>query len=107
MFVFLYSSFYFFIFLDHRLHGLYGLLALITYQINAYGRISENIEKLIQSIDRTSKNTERILEEMKEEQKESRMAMDNYDTERNTQTGRKSEVVNIIENFLRSNFLSI
>ena len=30
-----------------------------------YGHISENIEKLIQSIDRTSKNTERILDEMK------------------------------------------
>ena len=41
-----------------------------------YGKISENIEKLIQSIDRTSKNTERILDEMKEERKESRMAMD-------------------------------
>ena len=41
-----------------------------------YGKIAENIEKLIQSIDRTSKNTERILEEMKEERKESRVAMD-------------------------------
>jgi len=42
-----------------------------------YGRISENIEKLIQSIDITSsKNTERILDEMKEERKESRMGMD-------------------------------
>jgi len=41
-----------------------------------YGRISENIEKLIQSIDITSKKTERILDEMKEERKESRMAMD-------------------------------
>ena len=41
-----------------------------------YGKISENIEKPIPSIDRTSKNTERILDEMKEERKESRMAMD-------------------------------
>ncbi len=41
-----------------------------------YGKIAENIEKLIQSIDRTSNNTERILDEMKEERKESRMAMD-------------------------------
>jgi len=68
--------------------------------IEIYGRISENIEKLIQSINITPKDTERILDGMKEERKESRMAMDKI---LNTilKLVEKSEVIKIKQKFFK------